>query len=185
MQSNVSSGRHRKPTASRAFAARTAISAGAAVAAVLMAGGSATAVTANTDMITSNAPELGAAGASNVAEPPCTGTPLDAMVGPIIGSTCGAGEPGSPGEEDSGDPGTPPPPASTVPSVAAEDPPAPGGAALPIPCTGYPIDAFTTCGASGHQGNSGGDRGDAAGADTPNLGGQGGGGGSGENPPAG
>ncbi len=41
---------------------------------------------------------------------------------------------------------------------------------LPISCTGYPIDAFTTCGLSGHYGK-GSDRGDASGGDTPVLGG--------------
>lgn len=49
-------------------------------------------------------------------------------------------------------------------------------AAPPFPCTGSPLDGFTTCGASGGYGNgvTGGDRGDAAGGDTPSLGGGGG-----------
>lgn len=47
-------------------------------------------------------------------------------------------------------------------------------AALPISCTGYPIDQFTTCATSGQNGI--GNAGDGAGGDTPNLGGGGGGG---------
>lgn len=90
-------GRHRKPSTSRTFAKRAAVSAGGAVAAVL--------VTAS------------GAGATAVAAAPTADTPP-----------------------------------------------------LAISCTGYPIDAFTTCATGGHYGK-GSDRGDASGGDTPVLGG--------------
>lgn len=101
MHAKSNPGRHRKPSTTRAVAARTAFSAGAVVAGVLMVPGSASAATA-------------------AAAP------------------------------------------------TAEAPP------LAISCTGYPIDAFTTCATGGHQGK-GSDRGDASGSDTPSLGGGGGG----------
>ena len=43
----------------------------------------------------------------------------------------------------------------------------------PFPCTGSPLDGFTTCGASGGYGNgvTGGNAGDFAGGDTPPPGG--------------
>jgi hypothetical protein len=88
--------RHRKPSSTRTIARRTAIASGAAVAAVLVSAGGATAA-----------------------------TPADAP---------------------------------------------------PFACTGSPLDAFTTCGASGGYGNgvTGGNAGDATGGDTPVLGGGGG-----------
>jgi hypothetical protein len=48
--------------------------------------------------------------------------------------------------------------------------------APPFPCTGSPLDGFTTCGASGFYGNgvTGSNQGDASGGDTPTLGGGGG-----------
>ncbi|WP_019873496.1 hypothetical protein [Sporichthya polymorpha] len=56
---------------------------------------------------------------------------------------------------------------------------------LPIPCTGAPLDAQTTCAGGGHY-NKGGDRGDGVGGDTPSLGGNSGGesGGGGEGGPS-
>ena len=174
MQSKPSSGRHRKTSPTRALAARTAMTAGGVVAALLLAGGTAT-----------------AAPAAPTAEPPCTGTTLDAIVGPVTGADCNSNpddqDPTEPGGTPPGDPGTTPPggdPGTTPPppaSIEADDP-APGGAALPIPCTGSPLDAFTTCGTGGHNGTGGGDRGDAVGNDTPSYGQPGGG--EGENPPA-
>ncbi|GAA0639330.1 hypothetical protein GCM10009547_49330 [Sporichthya brevicatena] len=43
------------------------------------------------------------------------------------------------------------------------------GASPPVPCTGSPLDGFTTCGASGYYGNgvTGSNAGDFAGDDTP------------------
>ncbi len=58
--------------------------------------------------------------------------------------------------------------ASAATAPTADAPP------LAISCTGYPIDAFTTCATAGHYGK-GSDRGDASGGDTPVLGGGGGG----------
>lgn len=90
-------GRHRKPSATRAIALRTAGATGAAVAAVLVSAGGASAAT-------------------------------------------------------------------TAAAPSAEAPP------LAISCTGYPIDAFTTCATAGHYGK-GGNAGDFAGGDTPVPGG--------------
>ncbi|GAA0639325.1 hypothetical protein GCM10009547_49320 [Sporichthya brevicatena] len=41
---------------------------------------------------------------------------------------------------------------------------------IPIPCTGSPLDAQSTCAGGGHY-DKGGDRGDGVGGDTPQLGG--------------
>lgn len=166
MRSNHSVGRHRRPGPARALVTRTAVSTGAAVAAVLMAGGPATAATASTD---------GAAVSAPTAEPPCTGTPLDAIVGPAAGVDCNS----NPEDDDPTDPGGP-----GTPDDGGGSPPAGGGApgAPPISCTGSPLDAFTTCATGGHS-ERGGDRGDAVGEDTPSYGS--GGSGEGDNPPAG
>jgi hypothetical protein len=110
MLTKTISGRHRKPSQTSAIAARSAVSAGFAVAAVLAGGAAASAATT-------------------------TATPAVASVTPN---------------------GAPPP-------------------ALAFPCTGYPIDAFTTCAGTGQVPGRG-NPGDASGADTPNLGSGGGGG---------
>ncbi len=69
MQNNT--GRHRKPSATRVIARRTAVSTGAAVAAVLVSAGGATAATASSP--------------ANVPPISCTGSPLDAF------TTCATG----------------------------------------------------------------------------------------------
>ncbi|WP_344608365.1 hypothetical protein [Sporichthya brevicatena] len=74
MQSN-SPGRHRKPTRTAKFAARTALTAGAAFTAVLVSGGAATAATPDTQ------PQYPL---------PCTGYPIDSVLKAIAGSYCGS-----------------------------------------------------------------------------------------------
>ncbi len=74
MQSN-SPGRHRKPTRTAKFAARTALTAGAAVTAVLVSGGAATAATPD---------------AAPMNPLPCTGYPIDSVGKAILGSYCGS-----------------------------------------------------------------------------------------------
>lgn len=169
MQSKPRPGRHRKPTSTRAIAARAAISAGGAVAAVLLAGGPATAAA------------VPAGEQKPAADPPCTGTALDAIVGPLTGADCNSNPEDSDGPDDPPEttpPGTDPPPGGAV--EAAEPPePAPAAGVIPLPCTGSPLDSLTTCATAGHNATGGGDRGDAAGADTPSYGQPGG-----EDPPA-
>lgn len=105
MHRNLS--RHRKLRTTRTVATRTAVSAGAAAAALLLSAGGATAATAPSagDTVITDANAV-------PGEPPCTGTPLDGIIGPYIGSTCGSGEGGGPGDEETPPPdgGTPPPP---------------------------------------------------------------------------
>lgn len=164
MRSNHSPGRHRRPGPARAVLARSALSAGAAAAAVLLAGGPATATTAG----------------APAAEPPCTGTALDAILGPATGADCNS----NPEDNDPTNPGGP-----NTPDDSGGNPPQGGGTpstptpgAPPISCTGSPLDAFTTCAGGGHS-NRGGDRGDAVGDDTPSYGS--GGSDEGGSPPAG
>lgn len=172
MRSNHSVGRHRKSGPARAIATRTAVSTGAAVAAVLMAGGPATAA-ASTGVAAANAPAT--VESAPAAEPPCTGTALDAIVGPLTGANCNA----NPEDDDPTNPGGP-----NTPDDNEGGAPPVGGTpgAPPISCTGTPLDAFTTCATGGH-GQRGSDRGDATGADTPSLGS--GDNDQGQNPPAG
>lgn len=143
MLTNHSPGRHRSPRSTRTLAARSAMSAGAAVAAVLLAGGPAAAATAS----------------APAADPQCTGTALDAIVGPLTGADCNT----NPEDNDPTNPGGP----NTPDEGGTPATPTPG--APPISCTGTPLDAFTTCAGGGH-GQSQGDRGDATGADTPSYG---------------
>ncbi len=107
MQSKTSH-RHRKPSPARVVAKRTAISAGAAAAALLVSAGGATAAEAST------APEAPVVAQAPAAEPPCTGTALDAIVGPLSGADCNSNpqDPEVPDDsgETPGDPGTTPPP---------------------------------------------------------------------------
>lgn len=74
MQSNRP-GRHRKPSRTAAIAARTALTAGAAVTAVLVSGGAASAASPE------SAPQYPL---------PCTGYPIDSVGKAILGSYCGS-----------------------------------------------------------------------------------------------
>lgn len=162
MRNNHSPGRHRRPSSTRALATRSAVSAGAAVAALILTGGPATAATAS----------------APAAEPPCTGTALDAIVGPAAGVDCNS----NPEDNDPTNPGGPntPDESGGNPPDGGGTPAAPTPGAPPISCTGTPLDAFTTCATGGH-GQRGSDRGDAVGDDTPSYGGSDEGG----SPPAG
>ncbi len=100
MQTKPSPGRHRKPSAARTIAARTAVSTGAAAAAVLLAGGTATAATASAD--TTDARTV--VSESNPTAPPCTNTPLDAVIGPLAQTNCNDPAPEAPDDVTGDDP---------------------------------------------------------------------------------
>lgn len=93
MQITSRAGRHRKPSPARVIAARTAVSAGGAAAALLVAAGTATAGTS-----------AGAAPTNPAAEAPCTNTPLDAIIGPIAQTDCNDPAPASPDDVTGNDP---------------------------------------------------------------------------------
>lgn len=109
MHSTLRSARHRKPSPARAVAARTAVSAGAAVAAVLMSASGAAAAPAGG--VAGHFPVAVTAGEqSPSADPPCTDTPLDAIVGPLTGADCNSNPGDSQGETPDDMGGDPPPP---------------------------------------------------------------------------
>lgn len=93
MMNTTRTGRHRKPSPARVIAARTALSATGAAAALLVAAGPATAGT-----------NAGAAPAAPVAEAPCTNTPLDAVIGPLAQTDCNDPAPASPDDVTGDDP---------------------------------------------------------------------------------
>ena len=91
MQTTSHAGRHRKPSPARAIAARTALSAAGAAAALLVAAGTATAGTS-------------AEVAAPAAEAPCTNTPLDAIIGPLAQTNCNDPAPSAPDDVTGDDP---------------------------------------------------------------------------------